>query len=460
LQRSGLPIRTDQASKPREIRVTRTDELLALAKKHLIRFHPVEKERPIIGKALGSRVWDVEGVEYIDFVSGQLSSTTGHNHPRVVEAIRKVIERQIHSSAWLLHEESILLAEAYSKVLPEALGTMMFKNSGTEANEAAISMAKMVTGGFEILSPNKSFFGNTAASRSNTSAFGRKGYGPGMPGAMSMVMPYCYRCPLAKTFPDCKMACLDVSFELFDSQSVGAGAAVIIEPILGAGGIVEPPPGYLAALKQKTHERGMHLIYDEAQTGMGRVGQLFGFMQSNVLPDYLSLSKTIGGGAPLSCVATSKSIETEAFKRGFTGGSTHANDPLICAAGHAVLNVVLDEDLPAQALQKGEYLRRHFEKWSQEFEMIGDIRGRGLLMGVEFVKERESKEPAEAEGALFSQMCLERGLIVSVIRMPGMNSVCRMAPPLTISTEELDRALEVMESVFRDIKAQRRTAAQ
>jgi 2,2-dialkylglycine decarboxylase (pyruvate) len=438
--------------------MSKTDELLAIARKHLVRFHPVEKERPIITRAKGSKVWDAEGVEYIDFVSGQLSATLGHNHPKVCEALVKATEKQIHSSAWLLHEDSILLAEAYAKVLPPSLAKTMFKNAGTEANEAAISMAKMVTGRFEVLSPDRSFFGNTAASRSYTSAFGRKGYGPGMPGAYSMVMPYCYRCPLKKTFPSCNMACLDVSFQVFDSQSVGQPAAVIIEPVMGAGGVVELPPGYLAALRAKAQERGMFVIYDEAQTGLGRIGSMFAFEQAGVPPDFLSLSKTAGGGAPMSVMATSPEIEEQAFRRGYTGGSTHANDPLICAAGLAVLQVVVEEDLPRQAAQKGEYLRSQFQRWAEKYEMIGDIRGRGLLMGIEFVRNRETREPAEAEGAKFAQLCLDRGLIVSIIRMPGTNSVCRMAPPLTISSEEMARALEIMEASLQQLEAERSSA--
>ena len=202
----------------------------------------------------------------------------------------------------------------------------------------------------------------------------------------------------------------------------------------------------------------MFVIYDEAQTALGRVGSMFAFEQSGVPPDFLSLSKTAGGGAPLSVMATSADIEEKAFKRGYTGGSTHANDPLICAAGLAVLQVVVDEDLPRQALEKGEFLRTQFQHWAEKYEMIGNIRGRGLLMGIEFVRNRDTREPAEKEGAQFSQLCMDKGLIVSIIRMPGMNSVCRMAPPLTISSDELGRALEIMESALKQIDLGRSTA--
>jgi len=439
---------------------TRTDELLEMARKHLIRFHPVEKEGPIIARGLGSKVWDVEGNEYIDFVSGQISATIGHNHPRIVEAMVRAGEKMIHSSKWLLQEESILFAERMARHLPESLTKMIFKNSGTEANEAALHMAKMHTGNWEVVSIDRSFFGNTAQSRSNTFVLGHRGlgkgnaYGPQMPGSYALPIPYCFRCPLRLKFPSCEFACAELGFELFDSQSNGYPAAVIAEPLMSAAGIIEPPPGYFELLRKKADERGMKVIYDESQTAFGRIGTMFAF-ENHVAPDFLVLAKAMGGGAALSCMATSAEIEQDAFEKGWTGGSTHSNDPLVCAMGMAVLEVVQEERLPEQALEKGSFLVEQFRSMADRFEQIGDIRGRGLLLGIEFVTDRDTRAPADELGKKFSQACLERGLIISIIRMPGLNSVCRMAPPLTIGQEEMDRALAIMEDALVEVTGAR-----
>lgn len=429
----------------------RTTQLLEKAHSLLIRTHAVNEKPPILSRGLGSRVWDVEGKEYIDFVSGQICSTIGHNHPRIIEAVNESAAKMLHSSSWLLHEDAIELAEELSKLLPERLRKFVFKSAGGEANEVALHLAKMCTGNYEVLTLDRSYYGATAGARSSTTAFGHRGYGPTVPGSYFMPAPNSYRCPIRSCRDKCDLTCLEVGFAQYDSQTTGQPAAVLVEPIMSSGGMIEPPAHYYLRLQEEAHKRGMLVIFDEAQTGLGRVGSMFAFELYGIVPDILTLSKTIGGGIPLSATATGAEIEQAAFDKGFVHGSSHANDPLPARVGLAVLKVLQEENLPAQAAEKGDYLRKNLTSMAERYELIGDIRGRGLLMGVEFVRDRETREGAEEVGRRFNELCIERGLLVNIIRLPGANSVCRIAPPLTISYAELDRALSIMEDALAEL---------
>jgi 2,2-dialkylglycine decarboxylase (pyruvate) len=423
-----------------------TEDLLGAARRHLIRFHAAEDETPILCRGRGATVWDTSGVEYVDFVSGQICATIGHNHPRIISAIGTACAKQLHSNDFLLHDDSILLAEALAQLLPDSLSKFIFKSTGSEANEVAFAMAKLNTGGWEVVAPQRGFFGMTAATRSATHTWGHRGHGPGMVGSYAIPAPYAYRCPIQHCGGSCDCTCLDAGFELFDSQTDGYGAAVITEPIFSAGGLIDPPVEWFARLHAKARERGMLLILDESQTAPARLGAMFGFEDLGMVPDLLTFSKCIGGGLPLSVTATSPEIEERAFAQGFIMGSSHCNDPLAARVGLAVLEVLVEEQLVVRATRMGQRLRGALEELARRHELIGEIRGRGLLQGFELVMNRETtKEPAEGAGTAFWQACLERGLIANVIRMPGQHSVCRMAPPLTITIEELDRGVAIMD---------------
>ena len=424
------------------------DRMLKQAHTHLIRFHALEDTPPILSRGIGARVWDVEGNEYIDFVSGQICATIGHNHPRITEAIQASCQKMIHSNNYMLHDDSIVLAEKLAALLPDSLGTLIFKSTGSEANEVALAMAKVATGRHEVIGPQRSFFGTTASCRAATYSYGHQGHGPGMPGNYVIPAPYSYRCPIEHCKGTCDTTCLDVGFSLFDAQTEGYGAAVIVEPIFSAGGLVDPPKAWFERLAEKTRERGMLLVLDESQTAPARLGAMFGFQELGIVPDILTFSKCIGGGIPLSAVATSAEIEQRCFDRRFIMGSSHTNDPLPCRVGIAVLEVLVEEQLAERARTMGAYMRQRLLALAQRHEIIGEIRGRGLLQGMELVRDRETKEPAEEEGAVFSDACLERGLIANIVRMKGQNSVIRMAPPLTIAKDELDHGLEIMDEAL------------
>lgn len=431
--------------------MSRTEDLLEIARKHLIRFHAANEEPPVLSRGLGTKVWDVEGKEYLDLMSGQVCATIGHNHPRIVEALREAADKKIHCNDFLLSDDSIMLAAEMAKIMPPSLSKYIFKSTGSEANETAFYMAKIFTGKYEVVSPDRSFYGNTAAARASSYRSSHRGHGPNMPGTYVIPAPYCYRCPLKLTSPECGFACADVGFAMFDRESDGSAAVVVSEPIMSGGGVIDPPAGYLKHLQKKAQERGMLLMLDEAQTGLGRCGTMFTFEQDDIVPDILTMSKTLGGGIPLSAVATTDEIEEVCFKRKFIMGSSHTNDPLPTRVGAAVLRVLREERLPERARENGAYFKARLKELAETFEIIGDVRGRGLLIGIELVSDRVLKTPADRAGKLFGDACTEMGLIVGVINNAGENTVVRLGPPLTISRSEIDQALDIMRRAFAQV---------
>ncbi|MXY36865.1 MAG: aminotransferase class III-fold pyridoxal phosphate-dependent enzyme, partial [Dehalococcoidia bacterium] len=222
---------------------------------------------PIFVRGSGSEVEDVNGKRYLDFNSGQMCAWLGHNHPAIVEAVAEACERLIHAHSSYYNDQEIRLAERLAHLLPEPLRKSLFLQSGADANEAAINIARKYTGGFEVASPHVSFHGMSDTTRALTFAGWHRGYGPPQPGLMAMLAPYCYRCPIGLKPDSCDIACLDASFELIDAQTTSRPAAVLTEPIFSAGGVIEPPAGWLPELKARCEERGMLLILDEEQTG-------------------------------------------------------------------------------------------------------------------------------------------------------------------------------------------------
>ena len=404
----------------------------------------------VIERAQGSWLTTVDRRRILDFTSGQMCATLGHGHPAIVEAIRDASGRVVHLFSGFVSRDVTELARELMAVVPEPLARAMFLSTGGEANEAALRLAKLHTGGHEVLAFTGSWHGMTAGASASTYSAGRRGYGPATPGTMALPTPNPYRCPIAHCRDRCDLTCLDVGMSLADAQSVGAPAAVIAEPILSVGGIVPLPEGYLTRLRERCDERGMLLILDEAQTAMGRVGAMFAFEQHGVVPDVLSLSKTLGGGLALSAMVTTEAIEQDAADKGFLHFTSHVSDPLPAAVGRAVLQTVLAEDLAQRATTLGARLRAGLDRLAQCHEAIGDVRGQGLMLGIDLVQDRDTREPAEAYGSAVTVRCLELGLSINIVRLPGLGSVIRIAPPLTISTDDLDLGVEILDRALSD----------
>ncbi len=423
---------------------SKEEELLSQAREYSFRgrMDKTTFSGPVFERASGSVVVDTNGKEYLDFNSGQMCSALGHNHPRIVEAIEESCRTIMHASSSIFNVKEIELAARLGELVPRPLKKSMFLGSGSDSNEAAITIAKKYSGGYEYAAPHVNFSGLGTGARSVTFAGWHKGYGPGPVGAYAIMAPYCYRCPLSLTHPECGLACLKGSLEVLDAQANGPIAAIITEPLFSAGGVIEPPKGWLQALAEACEERDILLILDEAQTGLGKLGTMFACEQEGVVPDLMTISKHFGGGVEISAVVTTEEVEEKVIDKGLVIGHSHTNDPLACNAAIATLKVLVEEDMPARAGAVGAYWRDHLGRLSQKYEAIGDVRGRGLIQGLEFVKDRSAKEPFYELGKAVYEHCLADGLVFSVRRQ---GSVIRFVPPFTTSEEQLDRAAEKLD---------------
>jgi len=417
--------------------------------RHLIRYGTTFTPR-VIERAAGAYVYDDAGTAILDFTSGQMSSILGHSHPDVVSAVSRSISSLDHLYSGMLSRPVVDLAGRLASTLPEGLSKTLLLSTGAEANEAAIKMAKLYTGRYEIVSFDRSWHGMTSGASSATFSAGRRGYGPPMPGNLTLPSPNAYRSPFRHADGSYDWeAELEYGFALVDQQSSGSLAACLVEPILSSGGIIELPDGYLRRLKEMCAERGMLLIADEAQTGLGRTGEMYAFERDGVVPDLLTLSKTLGAGLPVAVVVTSPRIEEVCHERGFLFFTTHVSDPLAASVALTVLDVIERDGLVARAALLGKQLNERLLDLRDRFEVVGDVRGRGLLQGLELVTDRPSKTPAEELGKVVTMACLERGLHVNIVQLPGMGGIFRLAPPLTISDSELHAGLDILQESLK-----------
>jgi 2,2-dialkylglycine decarboxylase (pyruvate) len=417
------------------------------AHKHMLRFGgdfvpfvPVRAE--------GAFVYDASGRRVLDFTSGQMSAILGHCHPEIVATVRDSIGQLDHLFSSMLSPPVVDLAAALAAQMPE-LPKVMLPSTGGEANEAAIKIAKLVTGGWEVVGFAQSWHGMTGGAASATYKAGRRGYGPAAAGSFAIPAPNAFRPRFSGVSWQQE---LDDAFALLDRQSTGNLAAFIAEPILSSGGIIELPSGYLNALQVKCRERGMKLIIDEAQTGLGRTGLMFACQRDGVVPDLLVLSKTLGAGLPLSAVMTSEAISDACDARDFLFYTTHVNDPLPAAVGLKVLEIVQRDGLAARAADMGERLKAGLRDLQAEFPWVGDIRGRGLLLGVEFVDEDAGqRRSAAALSDAVTDRALDLGLSANIVRAGASGGVMRIAPPLTVTEGEIDLGLELLGEAMRAV---------
>ncbi len=408
----------------------------------------------IIERAAGSFVYTESGRKILDFTSGQMSAILGHSHPAIIATVQKQVASLDHLYSGMLSRPVVDLSRRLADSLPDPLNKVLLLTTGAESNEAAIRMAKLVTGKHEIVSFARSWHGMTLGAAGATYSSGRKGYGPVAPGNIAIPIPNAYR----PDFVDASGALdwqrqLDVAFQLVDAQSTGSLAACIIEPILSSGGIIELPLGYLAALKRKCEVRGMLLILDEAQTGLCRTGDWYAFERDGVTPDIITLSKTLGAGLPLAAVITSDEIEQAAHDRGFLFFTTHVSDPLVAAVGNTVLDVLESERMDERVTELGAVLRTGLLALQDKYAVVGDVRGRGLLQGIELVLDRETKESSDELGVGITARCLELGLHMNIVQMPGAGSTFRIAPALTSTEEELALGLEILDQAIGEAVA-------
>ncbi|MCG0285822.1 aspartate aminotransferase family protein [Streptomyces sp. PSAA01] len=425
----------------------------AAPERHLIRYSghaPFTSE--IIARAAGTSVFTESGRELLDFTSGQMSAILGHSHPAIVATVREQVALLDHLHSGMLSRPVVDLTRRLAETLPDPLEKVLLLTTGAEANEAAVRMAKLVTGRHEVVSFARSWHGMTQAAANATYSAGRKGYGPAAPGNFALPVPDRFH----PDFVDAEGALdwrrqLDLGFDLIDAQSVGSLAACLVEPILSSGGVIELPPGYLAALARKCRERDMLLILDEAQTGLCRTGDWYAFEHEGVVPDILTLSKTLGAGLPLAAVVTSPEIEQRAHERGFLFFTTHVSDPLPAAVGNTVLEVLVRDRLDERARELGSALRGHLDALAARHDAVGDVRGRGLLLGMELAGDQVlGAGGADRLGAAVTRRCFELGLHMNIVQLPGMGGIFRIAPPLTASDNEIAHGAAILDQALTD----------
>jgi 2,2-dialkylglycine decarboxylase (pyruvate) len=417
------------------------------------------ERRPILARSKGSTVIDTDGKEYLDFQSGQMGAALGHQHPRIVAVIEKTMKSMMHATNTMLNVPRLRLHERLGTLLPKPLEKSLFLVSGSDSIEAAIDLARKATGGLDVIGFHAALHGSTSyLTRSVTFNWDRRNHSVVAPATQSILTPYCYRCPLNLKFPGCKLQCLSTSLEMADANFTSQPAAFIAEPILSAGGVIVPPPGYFKAVREACDARGMLLIFDESQTGLGKTGKLFGYQhEAGVDPDIITISKHFGGGFPISAVCSTAPVAQAAVDHGYFATRSHATDPLACAAGEESLNIVVDEDMAGRAARIEKRIRRAFKRMAKEFPLIGDVRGRGVLLGIELITDRKKKTPANKETQAIYEHCLEAGLIFQVRGVRKLTNVIRLVPPMTTTDAEVDRAMAILHDAFA--KVSRRRAA-
>ena len=398
---------------------------------------------PVFVRAAGTEIFDSEDRAYLDFNSGQMCSALGHNNPRVSAAVREGLGTLTHASSVYFNAPQLRLAARLAKTFDAPLSRSLFIQSGADSNEAALLFARRATGRSGIGALHLSFHGYTDVTRAMSFAAAAGGHGPPIPDLHAIPAPYAYRSPVDAEGDDWWVPLLAISFDLLDRECPDNLAAVIAEPLISAGGVIELPPGYLKALKAGLEARGALLILDEAQTGLGKLGTLYAYSQHGVVPDIMTLSKHFGGGLPISAMVTTDAIADRALDGGLTFGHSHSSDPIGCTAGLASLEEILAEDLPARARAIGGRWRERMESLQQRFALIGDVRGRGCLQGVELVRDRATREPASREAQDIYRACLADGLLFSV--RGQHRNVLRFVPPFCTSDEQIDRAAAILE---------------
>jgi taurine--2-oxoglutarate transaminase len=401
----------------------------------------------------GRYFWDYDGKRYLDFASQLVNLSLGHQHPKVVAAIKDQAERLTTIGPMMANEKRSELARLLAEVTPGDLTMSFFTNGGAEANENAIKLARWKTGRQKIVARYRSYHGATAGSITLTGDPRRWPAEPGIPGVVRILDPYTYRCPAGH--PDPCPVCTGAPHleEILQYEGPETVAAVILETITGTNGVIVPPDGYLQSVREVCDRHGILLILDEVMAGFGRTGKWFACEHWDVVPDILTVAKGINSGyVPLGAMVISDELAGWVRDKYFAGGLTYSGHPLACAAGVASIEAFREEGIVENSAELGEVLGEGLRTLAEKHEAIGDVRGKGLFYGVELVKDRESREPlvpfnASGDGvapmAKIGKAALERGLYL----MMHWNVII-VAPPLTITREELDEGLAILDEAL------------
>jgi 4-aminobutyrate aminotransferase / (S)-3-amino-2-methylpropionate transaminase / 5-aminovalerate transaminase len=400
-----------------------------------------------MARGVGSRLFDEDGNQYIDFIAGIAVGSVGHCHPHYVARLKEQAERLTFGS--FTTEVRAKFLELLASVTPPGLTRIQLFSGGSEAVEAAFRLAKSATRKYEFVGYTGAFHGKTGGVLPLLWGDFKKGLGPFAPGCYSAPYAYCYRCPLSLTYPDCGIACAEKTREVIRDQTGGAVAAVIVEPMQGTAGNVIPPPGFVSAVQSIAREAGALFIADEMITGFGRTGRMWGVDHDGVVPDVLTIGKGMGGGFPLSALVSTDALTAHPpFSNPSGSSSSYGGNPLASAAGLASLEIITRENLVANSEGVGRTMLQKLLAMKEKHRVIGDVRGKGLLLGLELVRDRKTRElVSQAETKRLFQECLRRGLVAM-----SYTPIIRINPPLNIdeatAMEGLDLLDEAIGAVF------------
>lgn len=429
------------------------DEMIAKAQKFLITSMVNKIEPVVVSEAKGAVIKDVAGKEYIDCFAGISVVNAGHCQQEVVEAAINQAKKLIHACTYLYYvQPAIELAERIAAIVPSGLQKTFFGNSGAEAVECGLKLARKFTKRPEFMALMGSFHGRSFGTLSVTGQSGRRKYdmGPYLSGVSFAYPPYCYRCSFKQEYPGCDLLCARSVQDVLDFSTGNGVAAFIAEPVMGEGGIIPPPPEYFKLVKETLDQNGILFIDDEVQTGFGRTGKLFGIEHYGVKPDIMAMAKGIADGFPISA-CTARADIGSSFEPG-DHLSTFGGNPVSAAAALANIEFIMRNRLPEKAAEKGVYMIKRLREMQEEYPIIGDVRGKGLMIGVELVKDQK-KTPAKEETGRIRDAAREEGLLIGSGGVKGC--VLRIQPPLVIEKDQMDKALNIMEVAIKGVKCSR-----
>jgi 4-aminobutyrate aminotransferase-like enzyme len=392
-------------------------------------------------------LWDVEGNKYLDFFGGIVTIGVGHCNPKVTSKIKAQVDKLQHTSTLFPNEAIVALAEKIAQITPGKLQKSFFTSSGTEANEAAILLARMVGPSYDVVTLRHAYSGSSMLAKAVTGQAPWRKAGVISVGISHAVNPYCYRCPLHLKYPECNVACANDVENLIQTGTSGSIAAFIAEPIQGVGGFITPPPEYFKIVYRIVKNYGGLFISDEVQTGWGRTGKKwFGIEQWEVTPDIITAAKSMGNGVPVGLTVTTAEL-ADKFQ-GLTI-STFGGNPVTSVAARAVIELIEEENLLENTHVVGGYFRKKLEELQQKYPLIGDVRGMGMMQALELVKDRQTKEPAAAEATQVMERARANGLLIGKGGL--LSNTIRMAPPMNISKADVDEAIRLLDKSFSEV---------
>lgn len=407
-------------------------------------------QMPVVwAEAHGCVITDVDGNEFLDWSSGVLVTNVGHCHPDYVAALKEQCDK-LHNCYDFLSPQRADLAEKIIGVAPAHLDKVFLVTTGSDATEAALRMARRYSGKWEILAFHGAFHGRTmGAASAGGSAGVKQGYGPMVPGFIHAPFPYCYRCPLGQeSCETCGLKCLEFIDWVVSKESCGQLGTVITEPYQGGAGSIIPPPGWFEGLEQWRKENGLLFILDEVQSSFGRTGKMFAMEHYGIQPDLVTLGKGLGSGVPCSAVLGRSEIMDNLPPGSM--GSTNGGNPLSSAAAIAAIDIIARERLVDNSARQGAKMIAAFREMQAKYEPLGDVRGQGLVLGLEIVTDKATKTPDKARARRIVEECWHRGLVlIAPIGMYG--NVLRVAPPLVVSDAEVQESLDIFEASLKAV---------